>query len=414
MVASASLPVRTRGIWSAAAAAGASSATAETKLGVAVKERRVKSAAVGATLGAGRALLGSLTITQRAPPPRSDNHPRAGRNLRGSLVGQSSPMEWNWDCGGGGTEVYRAPATIPPEGATTATREVERGLSGSQVDTAMAVQSNDEGGGETTGAEVKQTAVNDKPRDTGVAPATGRQSLRPCPLAGILDMSEPPLRGHRRSYYNEGDGRVYRLPQKSDTSTVAGFEERPREEERFKCVVDFKGDVQHGEDCALRNVTHKTLPPSKRNSRTLEWDSGQEPPTLPLQAPLSAAIPIRTWHREYTSEWDPAGVGATGERVTGRIECCLYDGKHTLNVNRGNVRQWNIPRSSSIDWVDFVFVKMQRMSTNCELQQTYSNPHVSILGLPLLTRPNVAFRTNHTMKRYNTSISIAFGLIQAG
>lgn len=325
-VAAASLPTRTRGIFSAAAAAGEVSTTAATKLGVAVEERRAKSAAVGnissssrpAAAGADRASLSSLVVTQRAPPPRSDSHPRAGRSLRGSLVGQSSPMEWNRDWGGEGTEASRAPVTIPPDGTTMTTREV---VEQEHAGRAIAVQSSDKGGGEIAGAaEVEQTAVSGKPMETEVAaPAAEGKTRRPCPLAGILDMSEPPLRGHRRSYYNEDDGRVYRLSH-CDTRTAAGFEEPPREEERMKCVIDFKGEVQHGEDCVLRGVAHKTLPPNKRNSLALEpRGSEQEPPPL-AQASLTGAISVRTWHKDSASGWDPAGVGEAGGRVTGRIE----------------------------------------------------------------------------------------------
>lgn len=320
MVASASLPIRTRGISSAAPAAGQTSATGATRLGAAMKERRVKSAAVGSSSkNAGRASLSSLAVTQRAPPPRSDNHPRAdpraGRRVLGSSAGPSSPMEWNRDWGGDGTELSRAPARAAPD-ATTATGEVERGSPGSHADTAMAVHSDGAGGGEKAGEaeERHQTAVSDKPRETEAAPATGRKHLRPCPFAGILDMSEPPLRSHRRSYYNEDDGKVYLVPQLGDKSTAAGVEEPLREEERFKCIVDFKGDVRHAEDCVLREVAHETPPQRKRNSFASEGHSGQE---APLQAALSAAIPVRMWHKESTSEWAPSGVGATGGRVTG-------------------------------------------------------------------------------------------------
>lgn len=326
MVASASLPMRTRGISSAAPAAGQTSATGATKLGVAVKERRVKSAAVGSsskagaiTAGADRASLSSLAVPQRTPLPRSDGHPRAdpraGRRLLGSSVGQSSPMEWSRDWEGDGTELARAPATTPPDATTATTGKIERGSPGLPADTAMAVRSDDQGGGEKAGeAEERQTAANDKPREAEAAPATESKKLRPCPLAGILDMSEPPLRSHRRSYYNEDDGKVYVLPKHGDASTAAGVEEPPREEERFKCIVDFKGVVRHGEDCVLREVADKIPPPSERNSLTLEGDSGQ---ALPLQVALPAALPIRTWHKESTSEWDPAGLGATGGRFTG-------------------------------------------------------------------------------------------------
>lgn len=344
MVASASRPARTRGISSAAAAAGQTSATGATKLGVAVNERRAKSAAIGsssktsAAAGVGRPSLSSLVFTQRTPPSHSDDHhpradPRAGRELLSSSGGQSSPMEWNRDWGGDATEVSRAPTTPPPPArATTTTGQVaERGSPGSQADTAMAVRSDGEGGGEKTGGEAgeeKQAAANDddKPRETDPAAQStteGRKgSPRPCPLAGVLDMSEPPLRSHRRSYYNPDDRKVYHLPTQGETSkAVARMEEPPREEERFKCIVDFKGDVRHGEDCVLRDVAMKKTPPmpSKRTSlNTSERDSaGQE---LPLQERLPAAIPVRTWYKESTSEWDPAGVGAQGGRVTGRIE----------------------------------------------------------------------------------------------
>eukprot|EP00752_Nemacystus_decipiens_P005204 g4723.t1 len=324
VAASASRPMRTRGISSAAAAAGQASATGATKIDVALIERRVKSAAVGsssnktpATVGAGRASLRSLVATQRAPPPLSDNHPRAGprtgyKLLSSPVGGNSLPMEWNRDWGGDGTEISRAPVTTPPD-TTPVKGEVRRGSPGSQTDPAMAIYGDGESGGIKAGeAEERQTAANDKPGETEGAPVSARKKLRPCPLAGILDMSEPPLRNHRRSYYNEDDGKVYLLPQHGDTSSVAGVEEPPREEERFKCVVDFKGDVRHGEDCVLREVARTTPPPSERNSLASKGGSGQQPS---YQTTLPAAIPVRMWHKERTSEWAPAGVEAT-ERLS--------------------------------------------------------------------------------------------------
>eukprot|EP00903_Cladosiphon_okamuranus_P015241 g14087.t1 len=351
VVASASRPFRTRGISSAAAGAGQTSATGVTKFGVDVKERRVKSAAVGSSsktsvaAGVGRPSLNSLAFTQLTPPPRSDNHhprpdQRAGRKLLSSSGGQSSPMEWNCDLGGDGTEASRAPATPQPRATSTTGQVAERGSPGSKVDTAMAVLSDGEGRGEKTGAEAaeeNQAEVNedDMPRETGAAAQATierkKSSFRPCPLAGILDMSEPPLRSHRRSYYNENDGNVYILQTGDETSkAAAGIEEPPREEERFKCIIDFKGEVRHGEDCVLRDLAVKKTPPppSKRASLNTSGRDvvGEE---LPLQARLPLAIPVRKWHKESTSEWDPAGVGArerlstTSSRDRSRRASCV-------------------------------------------------------------------------------------------
>lgn len=311
MVASATLPVRTRGISSAAAAAGQ---TAATKLGAGMQERRVKSAAVCGSskthAGAGRASLSSLVVTQQPPPPQSEDHPLAGRKLRGSLAGQPSPMEWNRDWGGEGTEVSTTPATAPPGGTTTL--EVERGLLGPQ-----AVQGGGKVGGEKPSEpEEKQTAANVRPSETEAAPATERKQLRPCPLAGILDMSEPPLQRHRRSCYNEDDYKVYRLPQTDKSLTTTGIQEPPREDERFKCVVDCKGEVRHAVDCALREVAAHSPRQSTRNSLASDRDPGHE-----MHAALTVAIPVRTWHKDNSSEWDPAGAGTTGEGITIQIDC---------------------------------------------------------------------------------------------
>lgn len=311
VVASASLPFRTRGVTSAAAAATSVTGVSE------VAERRVKSAAVtsskttpAAACASGRASLSLRAVPKRAPSPHVDRHQESEREPRGGFAGQSSPMEWNRDWGGDGTETPPVPAVVPPDLAPT-TGGVERASSGPQAGRAMvSVGSAGGGEGENLGpAEPDEKEATGKPEETEVAPPEEKKGLRPCPLTGILDMTEPPLRSHRRSYYSEADGKVYQIPRNSDSSISAVLAEPTREEERFKCVVDFKGEVRHGEDCALRGVVHKTLSPSKRNSLRLEQGAGQEPSSVPA---LSIGIPVRTWIKDGASDWDPAGVGPTG------------------------------------------------------------------------------------------------------
>ena len=315
MVASASLPFRTRGVTSAAAAAGDTSATGAKTLGVTVAERRVKSAAVTSSKtasaggGTGRASLSSLAVPQHAPPPRADCNQMGGRETGGGGEGRSPPMEWNRDWGGDDTEAPRVPAIVPQDLAPTA-GGVERALLGLQEDAVLSTavsagEGRDESLGQVQPDEKEATAEREK---TEMAPSEETKILRPCPLQGILDMTEPPLRSHRRSYYNEEDGKVYQIPRTSNASISTLLVEPPREEERFKCVVDFKGEVRHGEDCALRGLVHKPLRPSPRISASLKQSSGQEPSDVPLPIGIS----VRTWHKDGTSDWDPAGFGPTG------------------------------------------------------------------------------------------------------
>lgn len=319
VVASASLHFRTRGVTSAAAAAASVTGAP------AVAERRVKSAAVTsskttrAAAGPGRASFSSLAVPKRAPPPRADGHQGSEREPRGGFAGQTSPMEWNRDWGGDGTETPPVQAAVPPDLALT-TGGVERALSGPQADRATAsAGSAGEGGRENLGqAESNEKEATVKSEEPEVGPSEEKRVLRPCPLTGILDMTEPPLRSHRRSYYSEEDSKVYRIPRNSNSPTSAMLAEPQREEERFKCVIDFKGEVRHGEDCALRGVVHKTLPPSKRNSLGLEQSAGQELPSNPA---LSIGIPVRTWIKDGASDWDPAGVGPTGGTRGSEMRC---------------------------------------------------------------------------------------------
>lgn len=358
VVASASLACRKRGVESAAAGGGGggSLASAVTKLG----ERRAKSAAivsryaVPAGKGPGR---GSLVSSAGQPPrtlrARPEDHSKWGRNAGGGGEDRADhfpPMGWNRDweergttgASAAGTDTRRTAVGVQPDAeATTMTREVvgggvlEQEPLGVQKEAAGASGA---GGDESRGAkpdevdrEENEVATEAKYIQMDVAaaaaavPETTRKYLRPCPLAGILDMSEPPIHGHRRSYYNEGDGNVYLVPRTSEERTVASLTEPQREEERFKCVIDFQGVVRHGEDCSLRDVAHKAALPQKKkqsfsaskrpsldNPDSVALDRGSDQDPLPI----SIGIPIRTWHRDGSSDWNPSGVGGAGEMRT--------------------------------------------------------------------------------------------------
>lgn len=337
MVASSTLPLRKRGSMSATASTGETASA--TKYGVGVSERRVKSAAVGgssrasASTTAGRILLNSSAASRRPPPPRSGYHPRELIGNRPRLSDGSSSMGCNQDWGGEGTAAAFSTGAQVPDTTTRA-------------NTAMAGVRSNSGGCEDVkldevGEAEKEVAARSEGMGAVIAAATGvaepggeKKNLHPCPLSGVLDMAEPPLRNHRRSYYNEDDGKVYKVRNSSNESMITDIEEAPREEERLKCIIDFKGKVKHGENCILRGVSPLTPPTSNRNSLAkkltsdgatlLDNDPDQELPHLPAQIPVSIGIPVRTWHKDNTSDWDPAGVGAEGQgtiaSVSGRIK----------------------------------------------------------------------------------------------
>lgn len=346
MVAAASLPLRARGISSAAAAAGETSALAVTKL----HEGRAKSA-VYSRPGAGGGGVSMNLLDRSQPPPRPDRRLRSEREpwgARARLSGQFSSMGWDRDWGGDGAVAAPAAGTGTPDAAGEATATgappaaaavagevvsgtLGRALSGLQAD--EAAKSADRGDGgvgvKLDSIEGKQEEVVAKPEKVediaaaAAAAAGGEEThLHPCPLAGLMDLSEPPLRSHRRSYYNEDDGKVYKIPSTSDDVTAAELAEVPREDERSKCVVGFQGIVRHGVGCALSKLAPRSARGSSATSRTQSLnntsatpDQGpdQERLLLPGENPLSIGISVRTWHRDNTSGWDPTGEGTTGE-----------------------------------------------------------------------------------------------------
>ncbi|CBJ48379.1 hypothetical protein Esi_0002_0153 [Ectocarpus siliculosus] len=236
VVAAASLPLRARGISSAAAGAGGTSASAVTKL----HEGRAKSA-VYSRPGAGGGGASMNLLDRSQPPPRSDRRLRSEREpwgARARLSGQFSPMGWDRDWGGEGAVTAPTAGTGTPDAAGEATAtgappaaaavagEVVSGafgraLSGLQAD--EAAKSADRGDGgvgvKLDSIEGKQEEVVAKPEKVediaavAAAAAAGGEAthLHPCPLAGLMDMSELPLRSHRRSYYNEDDGKRQHL-----------------------------------------------------------------------------------------------------------------------------------------------------------------------------------------------------------
>ncbi|CAM9206973.1 unnamed protein product [Ectocarpus sp. 6 AP-2014] len=374
VVAAASLPLRARGISSAAAGAGGTSASAVTKL----HEGRAKSA-VYSRPGAGGGGASMNLLDRSQPPPRSDRRLRSERDpwgARARLSGQFSPMGWDRDWGGDGAVTAPAAGTGTPDAAGEATATgappaaaavagevvsgaLGRALSGLQAD--EAAKSADRGDGgvgvKLDSIEGKQEEVVAKPEKVediaavAAAAAAGGEAthLHPCPLAGLMDMSELPLRSHRRSYYNEDDGKVYNIPRTSDDMTAAELTEVPREEERSKCVVDFRGIVRHGVGCALSKLAPRSARGSSATSRkqslnntsaTPDQGPDQERLLLPGENPLSIGIPVRTWHRDNTSGWDPTGEGTTARLPVGsqrphRMSCVSLSegGRLTPTIN---------------------------------------------------------------------------------
>ncbi|CAN0032149.1 unnamed protein product, partial [Ectocarpus fasciculatus] len=354
VVAAASLPLRARGISSAAAAAGETSALAVTKL----HEGRAKSAVYSRPALAGG--VASINLLDRSqPPPRPDRRLRSEREpwgARARLSDQFSPMGWDRDWGGDGAVAAPAAGTGTPdaagEGTNTGTPPTAAAMAGEVVSGALgralsglqadeAAKNADSGDGGVGGVGVKLGSLQGKQEDVVAKPeevediaaaaaavaatAAGGEvtHLHPCPLAGIMDMSEPPLRSHRRSYYNEDDGKVYNIPRTSDGVIAAELTEVPREDERSKCVVDFQGIVRHGEGCALS----KLAPPSERGSsatsrkqslnNTSVQGPDQERLLLPGENPMSIGVSVRTWHRDNISGWDPTGEGTTARLPVG-------------------------------------------------------------------------------------------------
>ncbi|CAB1117249.1 unnamed protein product [Ectocarpus sp. CCAP 1310/34] len=342
VVAAASFPLRARGISSAAAAAGETSALAVTKL----HEGRAKSAVYSRPdAGGGGASMNLLDRSQ--PPPRPDRWLRSEREpwgARARLSGQFSPMGWNRVWGGDGAVTAPAADTGTPDAAGEATANgappaaaavagevvsgaLGRALSGLQADEAAKSADRGDGGvgvklGSIKGKQEEVVAKPEKVEDIAAAAVGGEEThFHPCPLAGLMDMSDPPLRSHRRSYYNEDDGKVYSIPRTSDDVTAAELTEVPRDDERSMCVVDFQGIVRHGVGCALSQLAPRSARVSSATSRKQLLNStsaapGQDPDQerllLPGENPLSIGISVRTWHRDSTSSWDPTGEGATG------------------------------------------------------------------------------------------------------
>ncbi|CAN0497120.1 unnamed protein product, partial [Ectocarpus sp. 12 AP-2014] len=291
VVAAASLPLRARGVSSAAAGAGGTSASAVTKL----HDGRAKSAVYSRPGGAGGGASMNL-MDHSQPPPRPDRRLRSEREPwggRARLSGQFSPMGWDRDWRGDGAVTAPAAGTGTPDaaGEATATRAppaaavvagevvsgaLGRALSGLQADEAGKSADRGDGGvgmklDSITGKQEEVVAKPEKVENIGAAAAAaawgGETHLRPCPLAGLMDMSEPPLRSHRRSYYNDYDGKVYSIPRTSDDVTAAELTEVPREEERSKCVVDFQGIVRHAVGCALSKLAPRSARGSSATSR---------------------------------------------------------------------------------------------------------------------------------------------------
>ncbi|CAM9314510.1 unnamed protein product, partial [Hapterophycus canaliculatus] len=344
VVASASLAYRKRGVESAAATGGETLTSAVTKLG----ERRAKSAAIvsrftgPAAKGAGQGSLVSSAgrpRVLRAHPynPRCEGNSEGGG---GDRTGHFAPMGWDrdWDERGttaasiADTDTPRIAVRKQPDADATTIARGDRGAVLERASAEVQAETPGAGGGdgdesrgakldEAEGEENEVAAESKEIQADGVAAASAvpRKALRPCPLSGILDMSEPPLHSHRRSYYSEGDDMVYLVPRTSGEQTpVAKLTEAPREDERLKCVIDFQGAVRHGEDCSLRGVAHNTAMPQNKwhassarkrsslhNHDSVALNRGSDLDT----PPISVGIPIRTWHRDSSSDWDPTGDG---------------------------------------------------------------------------------------------------------
>lgn len=133
------------------------------------------------------------------------------------------------------------------------------------------------------------------------------QGHHPCPFSGILDMSDVPLRQHRRSFYSE-DGNVYISPPVKDGMVTS---EPPLKEELVHCAIDSEGLVLHGEKCVLKGVARKTT--AETTGRfMLQVDMREDVESEPRFLPESpSAVPMRKWSSHHNTMLGPPG--AAGE-----------------------------------------------------------------------------------------------------
>ena len=96
-----------------------------------------------------------------------------------------------------------------------------------------------------------KSAVSSGSEMERLSPRVKNTDRHPCPLSGVLDMLEPPLRRDRRSFFSD-DGRVY----SSVTTREGGLlpAEPVREDKLMDCVLDSEGVVRHGKNCILGDM----------------------------------------------------------------------------------------------------------------------------------------------------------------
>lgn len=318
VVTSASVPLRLKGaaVLPAAASGGGGVATI-TGSNVAVRGRWTKPAAAGvsAALGAGTGSLGSSAAVDRRNPRPS--------TLRGQSTprppAQSSPRGRSGQREGGGTpcgteEEEACASTEPDKAMGRSSSKIEGGgavnitIAALQVDTESTSGSDAGasfgGAGERTPRPEARAA---QPRD--IRFLANRENLLPCPLSGILDMSEP-LR-KQSSFCGDGSVRVASPP---TNGGEAEGEEPQVGVEVLKCAVDSDGFVRHAESCVLRGVSPRRASTSGRFAFNGVLGENDSDDLGRIRVPVED-LPVRTCPSVEEPERDPVGMdGGTGAK----------------------------------------------------------------------------------------------------
>ena len=220
--------------------------------GVAMSERYAKPVAgAGAALGSGGVPLGpSASVDRRNPRPGST----AGRRIARPPV-RYSPIARRGHREGGGTPNGSEAALAAPDCDKAMGRrtvdivEDETAHPTAAVPQVGAKNASDAGaklGRAEEGTAGPEARVAARPCDVRLL--RSREKLLPCPLSGVLDMSEP-LR--RQSFFSR-DGRLPTSPR----SNGGGADGEPQVGvEVLKCAVNSDGLVRHAENCLLRDVS---------------------------------------------------------------------------------------------------------------------------------------------------------------
>lgn len=286
-----------------ASAAGGAPSMAVGADALGAERRLVKSAAatVTATTSGCRGVpLHSLSSVRRWNPRPADSLDDRRQRVPTRLVSGLPVMRWNqdWDEEGDGAvgikkrtrPSRKAVADGKLSVAAAGGRDVEQGSSSTGGGGGGGDESEDGGSGATKRAMRKEKSRPEMEEETlaqrkktGSLPIK-RASRFPCPLSGIIDMSEPALH-QRRSVYPEDRNDTASLP---ENGTVQMDAETPRgDEEAIGCFIDSDGFVRHSKQCVMSEVVEDRSS-TKRFTREMDLrgdgggqlDSGPEPRPL--------------------------------------------------------------------------------------------------------------------------------------